>query len=66
MNHSQNKTIPIMFITQHKCKNFCAKECCICFCNLVCVAWDGLKADILNDDRVESYAEYFDETWING
>ena len=34
--------------------------------NFVRVSWDGLKAEMPDDERVESFATYIDQTWMNG
>lgn len=31
-----------------------------------CLSWEGLKVDMPDDDKVNSYAKYFDQTWMNG
>ena len=47
---------------------FVQKSAALAFVPLhfVCVAWDGLKADIPDEGRVKSYSEYFDETRMSG
>ncbi len=30
------------------------------------VSWDGLKAEMPDDDKVKGYSEYFDQTWMSG
>ena len=34
--------------------------------NFVRVSWDGLKAEMPDDEWVESFVIYIDQTWING
>ena len=34
--------------------------------NFVRVSWDGLKAEKPDNERVESFATYIDQTWMNG
>ena len=34
--------------------------------NFVHVAWDGLKIEIPDDDKMKSYSDYFDQKWMNG
>ena len=29
------------------------------------VSWNGLKAEMPNDEKLERYAAYFDETWLD-
>ena len=49
-------------------KQFIQKNKTISFVpsNFVCVRWDGLKTEIPDDDKMKSYSEYFDQTWIHG
>ena len=34
--------------------------------NFVHVSWDGIKAEKPDDERVESFATYINQTWMNG
>ena len=34
--------------------------------NFVHVSWDGLNTEMPDDERLESYATYIDQTWMNG
>ena len=34
--------------------------------NFVRVSWNGLKADMPDDEKLENYTKYFDDTWIDG
>ena len=34
--------------------------------NFVRVAWDGLKTEIPDDDKMKNYSDYFDQNWMNG
>ena len=47
---------------------FIQKSAAIAFVplNFVRVSWDGLKAEMPDDERVESFAIYIDQTWMNG
>ena len=47
---------------------FIRKSAAIAFVplNFVRVSWDGLKAEMPDDEQVESFAIYIDQTWMNG
>ena len=47
---------------------FIQKSAAIAFVppNFVCVSWDGLTAEMPDNNKVQSYSDYFNETWMNG
>ena len=49
-------------------RRFIHKSAAIAFVppSFVRVSWNGLKADMPDNSKVQSYADYFDETWMNG
>ena len=49
-------------------RQFIQKSAAIAFVpsNFVHVAWDGLKTEIPDDDKMKSYSDYFDQNWMNG
>ena len=49
-------------------RRFMQKSAAIAFVppSFVRVSWNGLKADMPDNSKVQSYADYFDETWMNG
>ena len=49
-------------------RQFIQKSATIAFVpsNFVRVAWDGLKTEIPDDDKMKNYSDYFDQNWMNG
>ena len=49
-------------------RRFIQKSAAIAFVppSFVRVSWNGLKAEMPDNSKVQNYADYFDETWING
>ena len=49
-------------------RRFIQKSAAIAFIplNFVQVSWNGLKAEKPDDEKLERYAAYFDETWFDG
>ena len=49
-------------------RQFIQKSAAIAFVpsNFVRVAWDGLKTEIPDDDKMKNYSDYFDQNWMNG
>ena len=49
-------------------RQFIQKSAAIAFVpsNFVRVAWDGLKTEIPDHDKMKNYSDYFDQNWMNG
>ena len=48
-------------------RRFVQKSAVIAFVplNFVRVSWNGLKAEMPDDEKLERYAAYFDKTWFD-
>ena len=49
-------------------RRFIQKSAAIAFVllNFVRVSWNGLKAEMPDDEKLERHTAYFDETWFGG